>query len=75
MGSRLNFENRHKIQHTAYVKASLRDTISISGIQDNGNYWKEYIVGDIMVGYVNASFLGKKDFERAILSIKKKLKN
>ncbi len=70
-GSSLNFENRHFIGHESYNKKSLLDTIVLKGIQANNKYWSEQIIGDIMVGYVNASEDKRALFEEAFSSIRK----
>lgn len=70
-GSALNFDNRMKIGHDAYTKESTMDTILLGGIQDNGRYWVERIIGDYMVGYVNTDSVLKEKFEVAFASITK----
>ncbi|HMP26296.1 MAG TPA: hypothetical protein PKC76_19360 [Saprospiraceae bacterium] len=70
-GSSLNFENRHSIGHESYNKKALLDTIVLKDIQANNKYWSEQIIGNIMVGYVNASEDKRALFEKAFSSIKK----
>jgi hypothetical protein len=70
-GSSLNFENRHSMGHESYNKKALLDTIVLKGIQANNKYWSEQIIGDIMVGYVNASENKRALFEETFSSIKK----
>lgn len=70
-GSSLNFENRHFVGHESYNKESVLDTIVLEGVQANSKYWSEQIIGDIMVGYVNASVEKRALFEEAFSSIRK----
>ncbi|MBK8705371.1 MAG: hypothetical protein IPN33_18570 [Saprospiraceae bacterium] len=70
-GSSLNVENRHAMGHESYNKKALLDTIILSGIQTNTKYWSEQIIGDILLGYVNASEDKRTLFEYAFSSIKK----
>lgn len=70
-GSHYNFENRHNINHLSYNRKSLRDTIEILGIQKNGLYWKEKIMGDVMIGYINVPKSKQKIFDEIYKSIRK----
>lgn len=71
IGSQINFSNRASIGHSAYFKESLNDTIVISGIQKNGTYWKESILGNILVGYANVPFNRKEQFDQIVFSLSK----
>lgn len=68
-GSRLNVKNLVQIGINGHTKERLLDTISYSGGETN--FWKEQFIGDIVVGYNNASNSRKSEFEKAIKSIKK----
>lgn len=70
-GSRLNMENRYNINHQAYRRENLRDTIEISGIQKNGELWREVIIGDVLFGYLNVPESKKELFDEVLNSIEK----
>lgn len=53
-GSELNYGNRLSVGHDSYNKGGLLDTIKLGGLQKNGLFWSEQIIGDIMVGYRDA---------------------
>ncbi|MEZ4986707.1 MAG: hypothetical protein R2795_17000 [Saprospiraceae bacterium] len=66
-GSRLNVENLIVIGVNGHTKEVPMDTVSYSG--GEGKFWKEQFIGDIVIGYVNASPLMKNKFENAITSL------
>lgn len=73
-GSDINWTNLESIGIDTYAKGrSLEpiDTIINQGVSRNGKFWKEYILGDYVVGYSNASFVKKKEFDDSILTIRK----
>ena len=70
-GSSLNFENRQLIGHESYNKNQLLDTILLQGLQSNKLNWSEHIIGDLMIGYVNASENKKSLFEDSFNTILK----
>jgi hypothetical protein len=73
-GSYLNSKNRYNIGINTYaISRSLQpvDTILNSGIQEDGRLWKEYILGDLVVGYINCSVEIKPLFEESINSLKR----
>lgn len=73
-GSRANFANvKTKNIDTYMVNRRLEpiDTIKNYGIQSDGKYWLEYILGDYVVGYSNASPKRKPEFDSAIESVTK----
>ncbi len=53
-GSSLNYENRlnNKIE-TYSINRSERDTIKNSGLESDGEFWLEWIMGSYVIGYVN----------------------
>ena len=63
-GSRLNVENLIGIGINGHTKEAPLDTVSYSGGEKL--FWKEQFIGDIVVGYVNASSARKDEFEAAI---------
>ena len=71
-GSRLNVDNLIEIGINGHTKESLLDTVSYQGGENQ--FWKEQFLGEIVVGYVNASPSKKEAFENAIASINKKEK-
>lgn len=66
-GSRLNVENLIAIGINGHTKETPMDTVSYSG--GEGKFWKEQFIGDIVIGYVNASPSMKDEFENAITSL------
>lgn len=73
-GSYLNSKNRYNIGINTYAKSrSLHpvDTILNSGIQEDGRLWKEHILGDLVVGYINCSAEIKPLFEESINSLRR----
>lgn len=70
-GSSLNSTNRQSIGIDIYRKNNVLDTIRHEGMQKNGKYWLEYILGDYVVGYVNVPIEQKNEFDQMINSIQK----
>ncbi|MCB9351686.1 MAG: hypothetical protein H6573_29945 [Lewinellaceae bacterium] len=66
-GSRLNVENLIAIGINGHTKETPMDTVLYSG--GEGKFWKEQFIGDIVIGYVNASPSMKDEFENAITSL------
>ncbi len=54
------------------VREFLPDTLEISGIQINGQYWKDIKIGCINVGYINVTKEKKDIFDNAIKSIRER---
>jgi hypothetical protein len=69
-GSQLNRTNLYQIGINGYNKKYPLDTIIYSGISDS-LHWKEAILGEITIGYINATNPKKEEFEKAILELKK----
>lgn len=70
-GSGLNFSNRVSIGHYSYHKEILYDTLNNAGQQSDGNHWREYVVGQVVVGYVNIPKDRKELFDQALATIRK----
>lgn len=73
-GSNVNSVNRENIGIDTYaINRSMEpvDTIKNSGMQPNGNYWLEHILGGFVVGYSNVPSDRLQEFEHAVSSIKK----
>lgn len=73
-GSRLNYENLYQIGIDTYAKSrSLNpvDTILNSGEQINDHYWLEYVMGDVVIGYVNVNSEKKKIYDQLMKSLKR----
>lgn len=70
-GSRLNIQNRMAIGINGYTKKTLTDTIEVHGVQENGRYWKELILNDIVVGYYNLPEEHKQLFDEVLTKIKR----
>jgi hypothetical protein len=74
-GSRLNYENLYSIGIDTYAisrSETLMDTIKNSGTNKNKLYWLEFVLGDVVVGFVDVPEEQKEEFEKAILSLNKK---
>lgn len=69
-GSRLNIQNRYNSNIMSINRKSNSDTLIFSGKQKNGNYWKEKILGKIVVGYVNVNPSEKQVYDTSIESIR-----
>ncbi|MBN9284873.1 MULTISPECIES: hypothetical protein [unclassified Flavobacterium] len=55
------------------MKAFLtKDTITLEGIDQNGLYWKNKFNGEVNIGYLNIPKEKKEEFDKILLSIKKK---
>jgi len=67
-GSPLNYNNLFDIGIKAYNKRD-QDTLSNEGIQNDGKYWKEQMLGKVVVGYVNVKKENKLIFDALINSI------
>lgn len=67
-GSPLNMENLYNIGERGYNKRA-NDTLMFEGVQKNNKYWKEHMLGYIVVGYIDASSTKKIEFDKAINSI------
>lgn len=73
-GSRLNSENLWDIGiKTLAISRSLEpvDTIKKEGVQKDGRYWSTYILGDVAVGYTNATKEKKEYFQQMLNSIQR----
>ena len=73
-GTRLNSRNLFDIGiNTLAVQRSLDpvDIIRHEGLQKDGRYWLEYILGDIAVGYSNTTVEKKEYFDQMIISIQR----
>lgn len=68
-GSSLNYKNIRK-QEGAYAKRFESDTVTLSGINESGKYWKEVKYHSLYYGYSNVKADEKKSFDRAISSVK-----
>lgn len=74
-GSSLNYENLYKkgiISYSRGRKDDFKDTIKNSGLSIRSTYWLEYILGDVVVGYVNVPEDKKEVFDKAVSSIIRK---
>ncbi len=70
-GSRLNMVNRVASGINAIYKDHALDSLSFDGKQSNGRVWKENILGDFIVGYVSVPSEKKKEFDKALLTVRK----
>ncbi len=72
-GSALNGDNKLAQGITVIKRKSLRDSIYMKGKQKDGyRYWKENILNDVVIGYLNVSKERKAEFDKSIASIVRK---
>ena len=69
-GSVLNFENRVRQGFDVYRKEHLLDTISVSAQLLNGDYWRETILGQVVVGYINVPSNKTERYDKSISTIR-----
>jgi hypothetical protein len=48
------------------------DTINYHGQQGDGKYWREYIVGEVIIGYLNVPSEKKDAYDRALATLKRR---
>ncbi|HKK74470.1 MAG TPA: hypothetical protein VJ953_05320 [Saprospiraceae bacterium] len=72
VGSHLNLENRIRAGIKSYKRENIFDTLDVSGIQQNEHFWREVILGDIVIGYVNVPEKSKELFDRSLESLNKR---
>lgn len=68
-GGSLNYNNIRK-QEGAYAKRFESDTVSLSGMNESGKYWKEVKYHSLYYGYSNVEADEKKSFDQAIFSLR-----
>src|SRR5260221_7582170 len=71
-GSRLNIVNRVSVGINALYKDHPLDSLYFDGMLNNGMCWKENILGDFILGYVNVPYDKKKEFDKALLTVRRK---
>ena len=71
-GTQTNRKNRFAEGIDVIFRENYNDSIFLEGIDKNNLYWKEYFLDDIIVGYTNVSILKKEEFDKVILSLKRK---
>ena len=70
-GSQLNAGNLYEIGIRGHTKEDFLDTVSYHGLQENGRYWEETMLGEVVVGYSNVPRSRKEEFDKAVSSVKK----
>jgi hypothetical protein len=71
-GSHLNYRNVSSLDEGTYSNKLLKDTLLLQGSQNDGRFWKENKMGQIVVGYVNVSSDEKAEYDKALASLRKK---
>lgn len=71
-GGELNLKNRIHAEIGGYHRDFPFDTLRNQGVQENGLFWKEYVLGDIAIGYLNVSKKNKELFDKSVESVKKR---
>ena len=69
-GSSLNGDNKLDKGITTIRRENMQDSIYMSGQQKDNKYWKENILNDIVVGYLNVPENRKEEFDKAMASLK-----
>ena len=70
----LNYENirNNQLMSDKSISASIKnDTITLQGVDSNGNYWKNKYDKEVNMGYKNVSKERKKEFDLYLLNIKR----
>lgn len=70
-GSPLNGNNKMNNGIKSIIRKSISDSIYMKGKQKDGRFWKENVLNDIVIGYLNVPKEKRKEFDKAILSLKK----
>lgn len=71
-GSILNFQNRLKAGFASFSKDSDLDTVKMSGLQSNGNFWREDVIGRVVIGYLNVPPDKKVEYDKALATLRRK---
>lgn len=71
-GSHLNQQNVSSLSKDIYTNKLLKDTLLLQGSQNDGRFWKESKMGQIVVGYVNVSSDKKAEYDKALASLRRK---
>lgn len=70
-GSRLNMVNRVSKGINALYKDHPLDSLYFEGKQSDGMYWKENVLGNFILGYVNVPSEKRKEFDKALNSVRR----
>lgn len=72
-GSRLNYKNLYKIGIDGYYPKSTinSDTIRNHGLDSKNQLWAEYVLGDVVIGYVNVPIENKEKYDLILSSLKR----
>ncbi|TKG87526.1 hypothetical protein EYV94_28175 [Puteibacter caeruleilacunae] len=71
-GSSLNTINKIKDGIDGYTKEHLWDSLYFEGQQNDGRFWKECVLGEIVVGYVNCPLEKKEMFDISLKTLRAK---
>lgn len=70
-GSSLNGNNKLNEGITSIIREKENDSLYLKGKQKDGKFWKENILNDIVIGYLNVSKEDKEKFDKAISTLKR----
>lgn len=70
-GSQLNIKNRIRAGLGTYRRERLFDTLSVNGINTDSLFWKEKILGDVVIGYLNVPKSSVDKFDRSLNTFKR----
>ena len=68
-GSGLNGDNKLDAGIDIIYRKSFNDSVYMHGQQKDNRYWKENILEDIVVGYLNVHTEYKEEFDKALESL------
>ena len=68
-GTAINIKNRYYSNKPRIADA---DTVDSFGVQENKLFWRELIVGKVVVGYLNVPLDKKEQYDKALLTLRKK---
>jgi hypothetical protein len=70
-GAKLNLINCWGIGRGPHGRRGY-DSISYSGLQKDGRYWRQDFVGKIAIGYINVSKENKELFDKALATLRRR---
>lgn len=68
-GTTINIKNRYYSNKPRIADA---DTVDGFGVQENKLFWRELIVGKVVVGYLNVPLDKKEQYDKSLLTLRRK---
>ncbi len=63
-----------QLNYLAHITIRNQKRLVFSGVDSNNLYWKEIVIGPLMIGYQNSQGEQKQVFEKALSSLKPRVK-